>query len=405
MPKKILLIGTLDSKGRELGYLRQRVEERGWAALVLDVGTLGEPLCSPDISQEEVARAGGEELSQMKSRRDRSYSVAVMTRGAIQKAAELYSRQELAGVVAIGGGTGTAIGTAVMRSLPLGIPKVMISTVASRNVRQYVGTRDITMIHSVVDLAGLNAITRMILDNGAGAVVGMAERATGVEADRPLVATTSFGISPISAQLAEPMLAERGYEMVTFHANGMGGRALEELISEGLFAGVLDFVTHELADQLYDGYCGDIGDDRLETAAKKGVPIVVIPGGLDNIVLNSLEDVPEKLRGRKIHYHDVRVFVRTYEEELDTIARTIAQRLADPKGRVGVLIPLRGWSEADKEGEGTFDPQLNRFFIETLKRLLPSQIPLKEIDYHISDRRFVEQAVQWLDEMIRGHRC
>jgi len=201
------------------------------------------------------------------------------------------------------------------------------------------------------------------------------------------------------------MLAERGYEMVTFHANGMGGRALEELIGEGLFAGVLDFVTHELADQLYDGYCADIGDDRLETAAKKGVPIVVIPGGLDNIVLNSLEDVPEKLRGRKIHYHDVRVFVRTYEEELDTIARTIAQRLADPKGPVGVLIPLRGWSEADKEGEGTFDPQLNRFFIETLKRLLPSQIPLREVDYHISDRRFVEQAVQWLDEMIRGHRC
>jgi uncharacterized protein (UPF0261 family) len=405
MPKKILLIGTLDSKGREIGYLRQRVEERGWAALVLDVGTLGEPLCQPDIPQEEVARAGGEDLSQMKSRRDRSYSVAVMTRGAIQKAAELYSRRELGGVLAIGGGTGTGIGTAVMRSLPLGLPKVMISTVASRNVRQYVGTRDITMMHSVVDLAGLNAITRMILDNGAGAVVGMAEMATALKPDRPLVATTSFGISPISAQLAEPVLAERGYEMVTFHANGMGGRALEELIGEGLFAGVLDFVTHELADELYSGYCGDIGNDRLETAAKKGVPIVVVPGGLDNIVFNSIEEVPEKLRERKIHYHDVRVFVRTYEEELDTIATTMAQRLANSKGPVGVLIPLRGWSEADKEGEATFDPRLDRFFVETLKRSLPSAVSLKEVDYHISDPRFVQLAVEWLDEMIRAHRC
>lgn len=402
MLKKILLVGTLDTKGREVGYLRQRVEERGWGVVVLDVGTLGEPLCRPDVSQEEVASAGGEDLSRMKSRGDSSYSAAVMTRGAIKKAVELHSRGQLAGVLAIGGGAGTAIGTAVMRTLPLGIPKVMISTVASRNVSPYVGTKDITMIHSVVDLVGLNAITRRILDNGAGAVVGMAERATEIVPDRPLVAATSFGISPMSTELAEPLLRERGYEMVTFHANGMGGRALEELIGEGLFAGVLDFATHELADQLYGGYCGDIGPDRLETAAKKGVPIVVAPGGLDCIVLGSIEDVPDKLRSRKIHHHDVRVFVRTFEEELEKIAKTIAERLANPKGPVGVLIPLRGWSEEDKEGKGTFDPRLDRFFLETLKGLLPRGVSLTEVDCHISDPRFAEQAVEWLDEMIRG---
>ncbi len=402
MNRRILLIGTLDSKGQEVQFLREKVENRGWGTLVLDVGTLGAPLCQPDIPQEEVAKAGSETLAQMKSHGDRSYSVAVMTQGAIKKAVELYSEGKLAGVLAIGGGTGTAIGTAVMRSLPLGIPKVMVSTVASRNMAPYVGTRDITMLHSVVDLAGLNAITRQILDNGAGAVVGMAEKASMIKPDRPLVAATSFGISPISAQLAEPLLLEKGYEMVTFHANGMGGRALEELIGEGLFAGVLDFVTHELADQLYNGYCADIGPDRLATAAKRGVPIVIAPGGLDDIVFASAEEVPDKLRKRMMHHHDVRVAIRTAEEELEIIANTMAQRLAEPKGPVGILAPLRGWSEADKEGGVLFDPEMDQFFIDTLKRLLPAGILLQEVDCHISDPQFMQQAVEWLDEMIHG---
>lgn len=404
MVKKILLVGTLDSKGREVAYLRQRVEERGWGVITLDVGTLGNPMCPADISQDEVATAGGGDFSQMKLKGDRSYSVGIMTEGAIKKAAELYSRGELAGVLAIGGGTGTAIGTAIMRSLPLGIPKVMVSTVASRDVSRYVGTRDITMIHAVVDLVGLNPITRVILDNAAGAIVGMVARAAEVAANRSLIATTSFGISPISAELARPLLEEKGYEMVTFHANGMGGRALEELIDQGLFTGVLDFVTHELVDQLYNGYCGDIGADRLATAAKRGVPIVIAPGGLDCIVFNSIDDVPDKLKGRKLHHHDIRVAVRTSEEELEIIATTMAQRLANPRGPVGVLIPLQGWSEVDKAGAALFDPSIDRFFIDALKRLLPPEVSLREVDCHISDPKFARLAVEWLDEMIRSHR-
>ena len=404
MVKKVLLVGTLDSKGREVAYLGQRVKEWGWGVTILDVGTLGNPLCHADIPQHEVAKAGGEALSKMKSKRDRGYSVEIMTRGAIKKAFELYSRGELAGVLAIGGGTGTAIGTAVMRSLPLGIPKVMVSTVASRDVSQYVGTRDITMMHSVVDLVGLNPITRMILDNAAGAVVGMAEVVAEINLTQPLVAATSFGISPISAELAEPLLEERNYQMVTFHANGMGGRALEELIDQGLFAGVLDFVTHELADQLYNGYCGNIGPDRLATAAKRGVPIVVAPGGLDCIVFNSIGDVPDKLKSRKVHLHDIRVAVRTSKEELETIALTMAQRLANPNGPVGILIPLRGWSEVDKEGADLFEPRIDYFFVDALKRALSTEVSLKEVECHISDPQFAQQAVEWLDKMIRGHR-
>jgi uncharacterized protein (UPF0261 family) len=402
--KKILLVGTLDSKGREVAYLRQRVEERGWGVITLDVGTLGDPMCPPDIPQEEVATAGGGDLSQMKSKGDRSYSVGIMTQGAIKKVAELYSRGELAGVLAIGGGTGTAIGTAVMRSLPLGIPKVMVSTVASRDVSPYVGTRDITMIHAVVDLVGLNPITRVILDNAAGAIVGMAAGATVVTASRPLIAATSFGISPISAELARPLLEKKGYEMVTFHANGMGGRALEELIDQGLFAGVLDFVTHELADQLYQGYCGDIGNDRLVTAARKGVPIIIAPGGLDCIVFNSIDDVPDKLKGRKLHHHDIRVAVRTSEEELEQIAMTMAQRLANSRGPVGVLIPLGGWSEVDKAGADLFDPTVGQFFVDTLKKLLTREVSLREVECHISDPKFAHLAVEWLDEMICSRR-
>jgi uncharacterized protein (UPF0261 family) len=403
MGKKILLVGTLDSKGREVAYLRQRVEERGWGVITLDVGTLGNPTCQADIPQEEVAKAGGSDLSQMKAKGDRSYSVGIMTRGATKKAAELYSRGELAGVLAIGGGTGTAIGTAVMRSLPLGIPKVMVSTVASRDVSPYVGTRDITMMHAVVDLVGLNPITRVILDNAAGAMVGMAAGAAVVTANRSLIAATSFGISPVSADLARPLLEEKGYEMVTFHANGMGGRALEELIDQGLFAGVLDFVTHELADQIYNGYCGDIGSDRLATAARRGVPIIIAPGGLDCIVFNSIDDVPDKLKGRKLHHHDIRVAVRTSEEELETIAMIMARRLANPNGPVGILIPLHGWSELDKEGGDFFEPRLDYSLVDTLKGGLPSEVCLKEVECHISDPEFAQLAVQWLDEMIHCH--
>jgi uncharacterized protein (UPF0261 family) len=351
-----------------------------------------------------VAKAGGETLPALKSKGDRSYSLEVMMRGAIKKALELYSRGELAGVLAIGGGTGTAIGTAVMRSLPLGIPKVMVSTVASRDVSRYVGTTDIAMLHCAVDLVGLNPITKVILDNAAGAVAGMAETAAEINPTHPLIAATSFGISPISAELARPLLEEKGYEMVTFDANGMGGRALEELIGQGMFAGVLDFVTHELADQLYRGYCGNIGPDRLATAAKRGVPIVLAPGGLDCIVFNSIDDVPQELRGRKLHLHDIRVAVRTSKEELERIAMTMAQRLANPNGPVGILIPQGGWSEVDKEGAGLFEPDTDRVLVDTLKRVLSQGVSLKEVDYHISDPRFVQQAVEWLDEMISSPR-
>jgi uncharacterized protein (UPF0261 family) len=402
MPKKILLIGTLDTKGREVDYLRQKVREKGCDVVVMDVGTLGEPLCRPDISQEEVAYAGGENFSHMKSKGSRSYSVEVITRGAINKTIELYSQEQLAGVLAIGGGTGTAIGTAVMRSLPLGIPKVMVSTVASRNVGPYVGTSDIVMFHSVVDLVGLNAITKVILDRAAGIVAGMTQGAGEITSIRPLVAATAFGICTMTAALAEPILAEKGYEMVTFHANGAGGRALEQLIGQGLFSGVLDFVIHELADQLYNGYCGDIGPDRLTTAAKKGVPIIIAPGGLDCIVFKSIDDVPQKLRQRKIYHHDVRVAVSISEEELSKIARTIAERVARPKGPVGILIPLMGWSELDRQGGFAFEPQLVYSFTKHLKAVLPPGASLQEIDCHISDPRFAQRAVEWLDRMVRG---
>jgi len=402
MKKKILIVGTLDSKGREIEYLRQKVGERDWETIVLDIGTLGEALCHADIPQEEVARAGGEELYQMKTRADRSYSIEVMTRGAVRKALELYSQRRLGGIVAIGGGTGTAMGTAVMRSLPLGIPKVMVSTIASRDMRTYVATSDIAMFHSVVDLAGLNIINKAILARAAGAVVGMAEAAEEIKPARPLVAATSFGICPLSAELAEPLLAEKGYEMVTFHANGVGGRALEGLIGQGFFSGVLDFVTHELADQLYGGYCADIGPDRLTTAARRGVPIMLAPGGLDCIVFNSAGDVPDKLKARRIYHHDVRVAVRTSKEELKTIAKTIAERLGNPKGPIVILIPLKGWSEVDKKEAPLFNPEIDNFFVEALEKLLPSNVSLKKVDCHISDREFVQQAVGWLDQVIQG---
>ncbi len=396
------IIGTLDTKGDEVAYLSQAIKARGIATVVIDCGILGEPLFAADISREEVAQAAGEDFTQVRDRGDRSHAIQIMTEGAIKKVAELLSQRKLSAVLAVGGGTGTAIGTAVMRSLPFGIPKVMVSTVASRDVRGYVGTSDIIMYHSVVDLAGLNVLVRAILDQAAGAAVGMAEAASEIKPARPLVAVTSFGICPLAAEQARPLLEAKGYEMVTFHANGVGGRALEELVGQGLFCGVLDFVTHEFADQLYGGYCAGIGSERLATAVGRGVPLVLAPGGLDCIVFDSAEDVPEILEGRQLYHHDVRVAVRTSREELEVIAKTISERLAKAKGPVGILIPLKGWSEVDKEGAALFDPVADSFFVETLEGLLPAAIPIKKVNLHISEPEFARQATDWLEGMIQG---
>lgn len=402
MPKTIMVIGTLDTKGEEVEYLRTRIESRGHQTIVVDVGVLDEPLTRADIKREEIAEAGGAAIDELINHGDRRKAVQVMLRGASEIARDLYERGRLAGAVALGGGTGTHIGTGVLRTLPLGVPKLMISTVASRDMSEEIGTKDITMMHSVIDMVGLNTVSEMILDNAAGAIVGMVKGDVTLETSRPLIGVTSFGFCTAGAMHVRSFLEKHGYEMVAFHANGIGGMAMEDLVQQGLLSGVLDFATHEFADHLYEGYCGNIGPGRLEAAGKVGIPQVVVPGGLDCIVLefDSPETIPPKFKGRKIFWYDFRSGVRTSAEELTILAGTIAGKLNKARGPVRVVIPTKGWSEADGEDGPLYEPETNRVFVTELQGLLRPGIPVQLVDAHINEPAFAQAAVSALHELM-----
>ncbi len=404
MKKNLLIIATLDTKGREAAYVRDSVQQRGIEPILMDVGTLGKPLTSPDISCEEVVRAAGYEPNDLRARNDRSVSIKAVQEGGAILAKRLYEEGRLQGLFGLGGGTGTAIVTSIMRTLPFGIPKLVLSTVVSRDVREYVGTKDIVMFHSVADILGLNEFMRLILGQAAYAIQGMMERGSAIQKGKPMVAVTAYGINSFCALHAEPLLQERGYEMIAFHANGCGGMAMEELLEQGLITGVLDFTTHEIADEMFGGYCRGIGPNRLETAGKMGIPQVVVPGGLDNAVFSPFYPMPDRLKGRKIHPHDIRFCVRLGPEEMVEFAKIIGEKLKKANGPTYVLIPKKGWSEADKPGSDLFEPETNQVFVEELRKIVGSNIPIEEVDAHISDPLFAKSAVELLDRMIREKR-
>lgn len=404
MKKHLLIIATLDTKGKEAAYIKGRVQRLGIQPLLMDVGILGEPLTPPDIHRNEVLEAAGDHFDQVIKVKDRSKAIKAVQEGGTILAKRLLEGKRLDGVLGIGGGTGTAIATHVMRSLPLGLPKVMLSTVASRDMREYVGTKDIVMFHSVADILGSNAFMRLILGQVSSAICGMIEKGRKMNKVKPMIAVTAYGINSNCAAHAEPLLLEKGYEMIGFHANGVGGMAMEEFIAEGLVAGVLDFTTHEIADEMFGGYCKGIGPMRLETAGRSGIPLVVAPGGLDNAVFSPYYPMPNYLQGRKVHSHDTRFCVRMGPEEMKAFAQIISKKLNRSKGPIHVLIPKKGWSEADKEGMALFDPEADRVFIEELKKLLQPSIPLEEMDVHISEPAFARRAVEVLDQMIRSNR-
>jgi uncharacterized protein (UPF0261 family) len=402
MKKHLLIIATLDTKGKETAYIKGHAQRLGIQPLLMDVGILGEPQTAPDIHRTEVLEAAGYHLDQVLGAKDRSMAIQAVQEGGTILARRLLEGGRLDGVLGIGGGTGTAIATHVMRSLPLGLPKVMLSTVASRDMREYVGTKDIVMFHSVADILGSNEFMRLILGQVSSAICGMIERGSKMNKEKPMVAVTAYGINSNCAAHAEPLLLEKGYEMIAFHANGVGGMAMEEFIAEGLVAGVLDFTTHEIADEMFGGYCKGIGPMRLETAGRFGIPLVVAPGGLDNAVFSPSYPMPPQLQGRRVHSHDIRFAVRMEPEEMKAFARILSEKFNRSKGPLHILIPKKGWSEADKEGLALFDPKADRVFVEELKKLLQPHIPLEEMDVHISDPAFARRAVEVLDAMIRS---
>jgi len=401
MEKQLLIIATLDTKGREAAYVKDCAQKLGIHPILMDIGTLGEPLAHPDITRVEVVEAAGYHWEHLTKEKNRSLAVKAVQEGGAILAADLFEKGKLHGVLGMGGGTGTAIVTHIMRFLPFGLPKVVLSTVASRDVREYVGTKDIVMFHSVADILGFNEFMRLMLGQATHAVCGMIEKGTGIKKQKPMVAVTAYGINSLCAIQAEPFLQKRGFEMIAFHANGIGGMAMEAFIAQGLVAGVIDFTLHEIADEMFGGYCKGIGPMRLETAGQSGIPLVVAPGGLDNAVFSPFYPMPDRLKGRKTHSHDIRYCVRMGPEEMKQFAHIIGEKLNRSMGRTYILIPKKGWSEADKVGMELFDPQTDQIFVEELKKIINHNIPIEEIDVHISDPAFALRAVEVLDHMIQ----
>jgi uncharacterized protein (UPF0261 family) len=400
MKRFILIIGTFDTKAEELNFVRDQILARGQKARTLDAGVLQPSSETVDISNERVAAAGGRPLHELVSRRDRGEAVAVMAQGAAKITRDLFDKHEICGVISLGGGSGTVIGTSAMRTLPLGVPKVMVSSMASGNIRPYVGTSDITMMYSVVDISGLNRISRRILSNAALAICGMAEgREEKGRGELPLIAATMFGVTTPCVTEAKRILEERGYEVLVFHANGPGGVAMEQLIGEGQIQAVLDITTTELPDELCGGKCS-AGPHRLEKAGEMGIPQVVVPGAMD--MVNYFPDaIPPQFRHRLFHVHNpVTTLMRTNEEENGQLAEIMARKLSRAKGPVVVYIPLRGFSAMDAPGQPFFSPEANRGFVQTLKKNLPPRIPVIEKDLHVNDPSFARETAQALLKLL-----
>jgi uncharacterized protein (UPF0261 family) len=396
MAPTIAIFGALDTKGPEFAFLKAEIEKRGCKTLVVDTGVLGEPAFQPDVTHEQVAEAGGARLGELVAAQDRGRAMTVMQEGAAEIARRLYAEYKIDGIISMGGGGGTSIGTAAMRALPVGFPKLMVSTVASGDTSGFVGSSDITMMYSVVDVAGINRISRMIYTNAAGAMVGMVTGEVAKADDKPIIAVTMFGNTTRAVNHARGLLEAAGYEVLVFHATGSGGRTMESLIKDGLVTAVLDMTTTEWADEI----CGGVlsaGPKRLEAAARAGIPQVVVPGCIDMCNFWARATVPERYADRLFYEWNPNVtLMRTTPEENARLGAIFAEKLNAAGGPVEVFIPLKGVSEIDLEGKPFYDPAALPAFVDALKARLRKDIPIIEMPTDINDPAFSGAAAEAL---------
>lgn len=404
--KAILIIATLDTKGPETSYLKDLIETKGHQVLVMDTGILGPPPFQPDLSRDEVAQATGIPIEELIRIKDKGRAIQTMAEGSKKMVQQLYREGKIAGVIGLGGSQGTEIGTSAMRALPLGFPKLMVSTVASGYAQfgTYVGTKDLLMMHSVVDILGLNVFLRTILSNAAGAIMGMVERGAKIEKpEKKQVGMTIYGTTTPGCMVAKAYLESKGFEVVAFHPNGTGGRAMEEMVEEGILNGVLDMTTHELTDELVGGL-HRAGPNRLEAAGKRGIPQVVVPGSIDFIVTGPVTSLQPEYRNRKYIAHNPNItLVRTSSEEMKTIGKIMAAKLNEANGPRVVMIPLRGFSYPNRKGEALYDEEGNQAFIKTLKRNLKG-VKVIEVDAHINDPEFGNEAAQTMGSLLSKYK-
>ena len=401
MRRTVGIIGTLDTKGPDFAFLRDAITKAGCDVLVIDTAVVGDPAFEPDVTREEVARAGGVDLAKLIEVRDRGEAVGAMARGVAEVARRLYEEGKIHGLIGMGGGAGTLIGSSAMRALPVGVPKLLVSTVASGDVAPYVGITDITMMHSVVDVSGVNSISRTIYTNAAAAIAGMVQSEVAAGDDKPIIGATMFGNTTRAVNHARGLLEQQGYEVLVFHATGAGGRSMEALVDDGHIAGVLDMTTTEWADQL----CGGVlsaGPNRLEAAGRAGIPQVVVPGCLDMCNFWARPTVPEKYRDRTFYEWNPNItLMRTTVEENRQLGEIFAEKLNAATGPVEVLVPMRGLSEIDIEGKPFHLPEANEAFVESLRAKLRPDIEIRIFDTDINDPAFATASVETLVGMLK----
>jgi uncharacterized protein (UPF0261 family) len=404
----VVLLGTLDTKGIEYEYLRKQVQASGCEAILIDAGIRGAPLTVPDISHDEVARAADADVAQLAAAGDRGAAVETMARGATSVVLDLFSQGRLHGILGMGGSGGSSLIAQAMRALPVGVPKLLVSTLASGDTRPYVGAVDVTMMYSVVDIAGLNRISERILGNASAAISAMAHSYATFRPSvnaKPLIGATMFGVTTPCVTEARAYLEECGYEVLVFHATGTGGQSMETLAKGGFLAGVLDATTTELADELVGGVLS-AGPDRLEAAGSAGIPQVVSLGALDMVNFGPMDTVPEKFRDRNLYIHNATItLMRTTAEENAQLGHIIARKLNQARGPVSLFIPLRGVSLIDVAGAPFYDTVADRALIDNLRQDLHAHVEVHELDMDLNDPRFAQAMANRLHELIQTHQA
>ena len=402
----VVLVGTLDTKGQEYAYLADRIRDHGVDVVLVDAGILGTPLATPDVTRDEVARAAGADVQALAAAGDRGAAIDTMARGAAKIAQGLYAEGRLDAIGGLGGSGGSSLVTRAMRELPIGVPKLMVSTVASGDTSPYVGSVDVTMMYSVVDISGVNRISARIMSNAAGALAGMA-KATAPEVgdERPLVTASMFGVTTQAVTIARERLEALGYEVLVFHQTGAGGGSMEALISAGFIAGSLDVTTTEFCDLVAGGVLVAV-PERLESAGRSGVPQVVSLGALDMVNFGPLDSVPERYRDRNLYVHNPTItLMRTTPDECREIGRIIAEKLNAATSPTVLFVPLRGVSAIAIEGQVFHDPEADAALFETIRSLIDrSRVELHELDTDVNDPEFALAMANRLHELIQERR-
>jgi uncharacterized protein (UPF0261 family) len=402
MPKTVVIVGALDTKGKDFAFIKDLIQKQGLSTLVLDVGVLGDPAFPPDISREKVAEAGGGNLDYFASGEHKDEAMKTMATGLEAVVLDLHEQGKLDGIFSMGGTGGTSVATRAMRALPIGVPKVIVSTVGGGDVSAYAGTKDIIFIPSIVDVAGINRISSTIYANAAGAIAGMVkmERPEAVE-ERPLVTASMFGNTRKCVDHAREILEANGFEVLVFHATGNGGRTMESLNLDGYIAGSMDITMTELADEV----CGGVfsaGPERGMAASKAGIPALLVPGCVDMANFWGIDTVPEKYRDRQLYeWNPTVTLMRTNVEENIRIGEMIAAAANASTAPVAVLLPLKGVSMLDSPGGEFWDPQADRACFEAIKSNLKPGVPVFELDLNINDPEFAQTIAENLLGMLK----